>query len=88
MGFINSELNDLRGLLEKNLVQKTRVLAMEREKSRLEGVIGRAIADTAKTQNGIGEAQLQIEQLRKKFAEEVNSQIVDTRRKLPICGKR
>jgi HlyD family type I secretion membrane fusion protein len=80
--FINIELEDLRGLLEKNLVQKTRVLAMEREKSRLEGVIGRADADTAKTQNDIGEAHLQIEQLHKKFSEEVNAQIVEVRSKI------
>jgi HlyD family type I secretion membrane fusion protein len=82
LGFINSELTDLRGLLEKNLVQKTRVLAMEREKSRLEGVIGRATADIAKAQNGIGETQLNIEQLHKKDSEDVNTQILDTRVKL------
>ena len=80
--YINVELDDLRGLLAKNLVQKTRVLAMEREKSRLEGVIGRADADTAKSQNDIGEARLQIEQLHKKFSEEVNAQIVDVRAKI------
>jgi len=80
--FINVELDDLRGLLAKNLVQKTRVLAMEREKSRLEGVIGRADADTAKSQNDIGEARLQIEQLHKKFSEDVNAQIVDVRTKI------
>lgn len=82
LGFINAELEDLRGLLAKNLVQKTRVLAMEREKSRLEGVIGQATADIAKTQNDIGEAHLQIEQLQKKFSEEVNAQIVDVRTKI------
>ena len=82
LGYIKSELDDLRGLLAKNLVQKTRVLAMEREKSRLEGVIGRADADTAKAQNDIGEARLQIEQLHKKFSEEVNAQIVDVRSKI------
>jgi HlyD family type I secretion membrane fusion protein len=82
LGFINSELGDLRGLLEKNLVQKTRVLAMEREKSRLEGVVGRATADTAKAKNGIGEARLQIEQLRTKDAEDINTQILDVRAKV------
>jgi HlyD family type I secretion membrane fusion protein len=82
LGFINNELEDLRGLLAKNLVQKTRVLSMERERSRLEGVIGHAVADIAKTQNDIGEAHLQIEQLHKKFSEEVNAQIVDVRAKI------
>lgn len=79
---INEELDDLQSLLEKHLVQKSRVLALDREKSRLEGAIGRSIADAAKAQNGIGEAQLQIDQQRKKFYEEVNAAIVDVRQKI------
>ena len=82
MGFINSELTDLRELLAENLVQKTRVLALERERARLEGVIGRAVADIAKAQNDIGEAHLQIEQLHKKFSEDVNDQILQVRQKI------
>ena len=82
LGFINSELTDLRELLEENLVQKTRVLALERERARLEGVIGRAIADIAKAQNDIGEAHLQIEQLHRKFSEDVNEQILQVRQKI------
>ena len=82
LGFINSELTDLRELLEKKLVQKSRVLALERERARLEGVIGRAVADIAKAQNDIGEAHLQIEQLHKKFSEDVNEQILQVRQKI------
>jgi len=80
--WIVEELADLRSLLERNLVQKSRVLALEREKSRLEGVVGRSTADQAKAQNGIGEAQLQIRQLRQKFLEEVNGHILETRQKI------
>jgi HlyD family type I secretion membrane fusion protein len=80
--FIEAELVDLHGLLEKALVQKSRVLALEREKSRLEGVIGRSIADSSKAENGIGETKLQIDQLRKKFSEDVNTSIVDVRQKI------
>jgi membrane fusion protein, type I secretion system len=80
--WILEELVDLRRLLEQNLVQKTRVLALEREKSRLDGVIGRSTADQAKAQNGIGEAQLQIRQLRQKFQEEVSGQILEARQKI------
>jgi HlyD family type I secretion membrane fusion protein len=82
LGFIDTELKDLQGLLEKGLVQKSRVLALEREKSRLEGVIGRSTADASKAEVVIGEAKLQIEQLQKKFAEDVNSSIVDVRQKI------
>jgi HlyD family type I secretion membrane fusion protein len=80
--WIVEELADLRYLLDRNLVQKTRVLALEREKSRLEGVIGRSTADQAKAQNGIGEAQLQIRQLHQKFLEEVSGQILEARQKI------
>jgi HlyD family type I secretion membrane fusion protein len=82
LGFINTELTDLRELLAENLVQKTRVLSLERERARLEGVVGRAVADIAKAQNEIGEAHLQIEQLHKKFSEEVNDQILQVRQKI------
>ena len=82
LNYINSELDDLRGLLDKNLVQKSRVFAMDREKARLEGIVGRSVADSAKAQNGIGEAKLQIEQTYKKFSEEVNGQILETRQKI------
>lgn len=80
--WIIEELSDLRILLDRNLVQKTRVLALEREKSWLEGVLGRSTADQARAQNGIGEAQLQIRQLRQKFLEDVSGQILDVRQKI------
>jgi HlyD family type I secretion membrane fusion protein len=80
--WIVEELAGLRTLLEKYLVQKSRVLALEREKSRLEGVMGRSTADQAKAQNGISEAQLQIRQLHQKFLEEVSGQILEARQRI------
>ncbi len=44
---------------------------MEREESRLEGLIGKTTADIAKAQTSIGEARLQIIQIEQKFQEEV-----------------
>jgi HlyD family secretion protein len=79
--YIVQELTDLQYLLDENLVQKSRVLALEREKSRLEGVIGRSITDEAKAENGIGETKLQIDQVQNKFDEEVASSILDVRQK-------
>ena len=61
--FVNEELVDVHYLFEKQLTQKSRLMALEREKSRLEGLIGRSTADELKAQNGIGEARLQIRQL-------------------------
>lgn len=82
LSFINDELVGLRQLLERSLVQKSRVFAVERERSRLEGVIGRSIADASKAENSIGEANLQIKQLRQKMLEDVNSSLLDTRQKI------
>jgi HlyD family type I secretion membrane fusion protein len=82
LDFIVQELNDLDYLLSQNLVQKSRVFALQREKSRLEGVIGQSIADEAKAETGIGEANLQIQQVRNKFSEEVASSISEVRQKI------
>jgi HlyD family type I secretion membrane fusion protein len=79
---INNELTDLNYLLGKHLVQKSRVMALEREKSRLDGVIGRSTADQAKAESGIDEAKLQIRQIRQKVIEEVSGQILEVRQKI------
>jgi HlyD family type I secretion membrane fusion protein len=80
--FVNEELVDVHYLFERQLTQKSRLMALEREKSRLEGVIGRSTADEAKAQNGIGEARLQMRQLRQKFQEDVATSMQDTRQKV------
>jgi HlyD family type I secretion membrane fusion protein len=79
---IDNELTDLNYLLGKQLVQKSRVMALEREKSRLDGVIGRSTADQAKAESGIDEAKLQIRQIRQKVIEEVSGQILEVRQKI------
>src|SRR5262245_5360251 len=82
INFINDELRDVRGLFEKSLVSKTRWLALERERARLAGEIGRAIAERAKAEKGIGETELQIQQTKQKFQEDASKDLVDTREKL------
>ena len=79
---VNQELNDLEYLLAEKLVQKSRVLALQREKSRLEGVIGRSMTDEAKAEKEIGEAELQIQQVQNKVDEEVARAIVEVRQKI------
>ena len=76
------ELTDLQGLLSQKLVQKSRVLALQREQSRLKGLIGRSIADEAKAENEIDESKLQIQQVRNRFDEEVATAILDVRQKI------
>lgn len=88
LSFITEELVDLRQLLEKNLVQKSRVLALERENSRLEGLVGRSTVEMAKSENSIGETQLQIHQLKQKFAEDVNTALLEARQKIADLRER
>ena len=80
--YINEELTNLRKLLAKQLVPAARVFAMERERTRLEGVIGKAISDTAKAEGMLSEIRIQIVQLRQKIQEDVATSLLDVRQKL------
>jgi HlyD family type I secretion membrane fusion protein len=80
--FVNEELVDVHYLFERQLTQKSRLMALEREKSRLEGLIGRSTADESKAHNGIGEARLQMRQLQQKFQEDVGTSMLETRQKV------
>lgn len=77
---IRRELAGLRDLLAKNLVQLPRVLALEREESRLKGVIGRTVADLARSEQTIGETRIQIQQLRQQFLEGVSRDLPAVRK--------
>ncbi|MFG1432364.1 HlyD family type I secretion periplasmic adaptor subunit [Xanthobacter sp. V2C-4] len=80
--FINKELEGLHDLSDKKLIPLSRVFAVERERARLEGLIGRAISDIAKAEAQIGETTIQVHQLRQKFQEDTASQLVDVRQKI------
>lgn len=82
VGYIRQELEGLRSLHERNLIPLSRLLVMERERTRLEGVIGRSVAETAKAENAISEAGLQIAQLKQKLQESVTAQLLETRQKI------
>lgn len=82
VGFIRQELEGLRSLHAKNLIPLSRLLVMERERTRLEGVIGRSVAERAKAENAIGEAGLQITQLKQKLQEAVTAQLLETRQRI------
>jgi HlyD family secretion protein len=82
VGYINQELVGLHELLASKLVPLGRVLSMERERTRLQGVIGRSIADQAQARNSIGETEMQKQELRHKFQEDVAASITDVRQKI------
>ena len=80
--YIDQELIGLHQLLASKLVPLPRVLAMERERTRLQGIVGRSIADQAKARNTIGETEITIQQIRQKQQEETAAGILDVRQKI------
>jgi len=82
VALIDQELTGYHQLLDKHLMQLSQVLDKERERTRLEGVIGRSISNQAKAQNAIGETNLNIEAIRHKFQEETAGGILDIRQKI------
>src|SRR5208283_3385849 len=81
-GYIAKELVGLHELSAKQLVAMTRVYAMEREQTRLEGNIGRLQADRAKAESSIGEIKLQMQQTKQKFQEDVATSLLEARQKV------
>ena len=82
LGFLDKEMDSLHKLQKKQLVAENRVLTMERERTRLEAVVGKTIAETAKAENSISEMGIQIAQIKQKFSEDVATNLLDVRSKL------
>lgn len=80
--FIDDELKGVRELTDKGLVPKTRRNALEREKARLDGVVGRNQIEDAKARNSINEIELQVNQIRQRLQEDVASNLQDIRPKI------
>jgi HlyD family secretion protein/epimerase transport system membrane fusion protein len=74
---LQDELDGLRKLLENGHAAKNKVLALERELEALTGARGEIDARIAGVGQAIGEAQLQIAQLKKAFIEDVESDLRD-----------
>jgi HlyD family secretion protein len=58
------------------------MLALEREKKRLEGANGKLVSDQGSAQDSIEETRLRIDQLRGKFAEQVAGELLAVRQKI------
>jgi len=79
VSYIHRELEGMRRLREDDLIPITRLYSMERERTRLEGASGRAVADIAKANSQISETKIQIQQLTKQRQEEVSGQLAEVR---------
>jgi len=82
IGLIVDELASLQNLLDKGLVQKSRVTALKREQARLEGGRGGYVADIARTGQEISEIEIKILQFGEEFKAGIFSQLQETRAKI------
>jgi HlyD family type I secretion membrane fusion protein len=76
------ELVPLRGLLQQKLVAVSRVMPLEREKLRLEGVIANSELQAKKLHERLVEAELKRNQVVSDYRQESSTQLLDVRRQL------
>lgn len=77
LGLIEQELTDLKSLLERGLTQAGRVLALERERARLDGTAGELDAARAEAEGKVTEIDIEILKRGSTRREEANSQLRD-----------
>ena len=80
--WIKQELQGVRELWEKKLVQFTRVTTLEREQARLDGERGQLVAATAQSKGKISEIKIQILQIDQDMRTEVGKDLADVRGKM------
>ena len=85
---IHKELEGVRELWEKKLIQLNRVTALERDTARLHGERGQFISAIAQTRGKIAETELQIIQVDQNARSEVAKELGDIRAKLSEMTER
>jgi HlyD family type I secretion membrane fusion protein len=76
---LRAELDDLRELMDRGYVTRTRVLALQRDIERLEGERASHLAGRAQAELGISEAELSILQLEQSFQQDVEAELAEVR---------
>jgi len=79
---VAKELADLAGLFDSQLVQKSQVNSLTREKSRLEGELGSIDASMAQIRASIAERRVMIGQVDSNFLADALSQLQELREKI------
>ena len=85
---IGEELVGLNRLLDKGLIDRTRVLALQREKAGLEGEYGEFTSQIAAARTSVGEKKLEKYQIRKSFREEVVTELRSVQAEVFDYGER
>jgi HlyD family secretion protein len=78
MELIDKELEGVRDLWAKNLVQLNRLTSLEREEARLQGERGQLIASAAEAKGKIVETELQILNVDQEFTSDVAKELRET----------
>lgn len=79
---IGDELKGVRELWQKNLVQITRLMALERDAARIAGEQGSLVSTRAQTKTKITETELQILQIDQDLRSEVGKELATVRGKI------
>jgi HlyD family secretion protein len=85
---VSEELRGVRDLWQKNLVQITRVMALEREAAGLGGERASLVASVAQAKGKITETELQILQVDQDLRTEVGKELAEIRGKLAELGEK
>jgi membrane fusion protein, epimerase transport system len=74
---VREEIKDLSGLVEKGLAQKPRLLAAQRREAEIEGARAQRMASIARAQQGIGESEMRVIELKTQRLNEVVAELRD-----------
>jgi HlyD family secretion protein len=86
--FIDEELLGVKNLYAKNLVSISRLMILQRDKSRLEGEHGQFISAIAQSRGKIAETELQIIQLRDNFRSDLLKDLRESQGKIAELRER
>ncbi len=79
---MTTEINAVSALAERGNYPRNKLLALQRERTRLEGQLGAVEGDIARNREVIAEAKLQMRQAEQQFADEAAQQLPEVRTRL------
>jgi HlyD family secretion protein len=85
---VDKELEGVRALWERKLIEVTRLTALEREAARLAGEAGKLTSDIAQTRGRIAEIALQVGQIDQDLLMEVGKELRETESRIAELGER
>jgi HlyD family secretion protein len=82
LGLIEQELQGVRELWQKNLIQLNRLTSLQRDEAKVEGERGQLVAQAAEAKGKIAEIQLQIIQIDQDLSSDVAKELRDIESKI------